>query len=110
MSKKLFFVHARNEHTNEVIASKLPQENANPDVLCIDGQKRDLWKCEYSFIAELERNRLSAQLNFTSHYRENRYGPVREWKFGRKSKPTLASALKRGIIKKGSRLKFNPAL
>lgn len=108
MSKKLFFVHARNQHTNEVIASSLPAENAYPEVLCIDGYKRDLWKCDYSFIARLERNRMSAQIDFTSHYRENRYGPVREWKFGRKTKMTLASALKRGTVKKGSRLKFSP--
>lgn len=105
MSKKLWYVHPRNQHTNEVIARKLPPENAYPDVLCIDGRKRDLWLCAYSFIAELERNRRSAQIDFTAHYRENRHGPVREWLFARKAKLTLASAIKKGSVRKlGSRL------
>ena len=91
-------MHPRDKDTNEAIANRLPQENAYPDVLCIDGHKRNLWLCEYRLIAELERSRRSSKLDFTSHYRENLHGPVREWKFGRKKKLTLASAERKGMI------------
>lgn len=108
MSKKLWYVHPRDKDTNEVIALRLPPENAYPDVLCIDGHKRNLWLCDYRLIAELERSRSSSRLDFTSHYRESRNGPVREWKFGRKKKLTLASTLKKGMLFKMPSQKINP--
>jgi hypothetical protein len=63
MSNKIWYVEATG-HTNEVIAGELPAENAHKDVLCIDGNNRDLWQCDYQFITELEKNRPSGQLAF----------------------------------------------
>lgn len=99
MSKKIFYVEATS-HTNEVIAGELPTENLHKDVLCIDGKSRNFWLCDYRFITMLKKNRKSGQLAFKVWYREGRYGPVREWPFLDEKKPTLASALKKGVVKK----------
>lgn len=97
MSNKIWYVEATG-HTNEVIAGELPTENAHKNVLCIDGNNRDLWECDYRFITELKKNRESGQLKFTVWYREGRHGPVRKWPFLDKRKSTLAGALKKGVV------------
>jgi len=101
MSNKIWYVEALG-HTNEVIAGELPAENAHKDVLCIDGKNRDLWQCDYRLITKLLRNRLEGQMVFVVWYRVGRHGPVRKWPFLKKRKLTLASALKKGIVTKGS--------
>lgn len=101
MSKKIWYVEATS-HTNEVIADRLSAENEKRDVLCIDGEKRNLWQCQYGLISELLKNQASGQLVFEVYYREGKYGPVRKWPFLKKQKPTLASALKKGTVRKGT--------
>lgn len=101
MSNKIWYVEATG-HTNEVVASKLPAENAQEGVLCIDGVKRPLWLCDYQFITMLKKNRKSGQLKFKVWYRAYPHGAVRPWKFLDKKKLTLASALKKGIVHKSS--------
>lgn len=110
MSNKIWYVEAHDSHTNEVIADVLPTENAHKNVLCIDGKKRDFWQCEYSLIAKLIKNQSSGQLVFTIFYRVGRYGPVRKWPFTKKKKLTIASALKKGIVRKISVVKLNPVI
>ena len=97
MSNKIWYVEAFG-HTNEVIAGELPTENAQKNVLCIDGKPRNFWQCDYSFITKLQKNRASGQLAFTVWYRVGRHGPVRKWPFLKKRKLTLATALKKGIV------------
>lgn len=107
-SKKIWYVEGFG-HTNEVIARELPEENAhkgNKNILCIDGIKRDLWQCDYSFIAKLIKNKQSLQLDFKVRYRDGPNGPVREWPFTKK--PTLANAVKRGMLFKMPSQKINP--
>ncbi|HEY4500704.1 MAG TPA: hypothetical protein VJI70_00320 [Candidatus Paceibacterota bacterium] len=103
MSNKIWYVEASG-HTNEVVANELSTENANKDVLCIDGKKRDLWQCDYALITKLAKNQSSGQLVFTVYYRVGRHGPVRRWPFLNKQKLTLASALKKGVVTKISAL------
>jgi hypothetical protein len=97
MSNKTWYVEATG-HTNEVIAGKLSVQDAQQNILCIDGRKRELWECKYSLITNLKKNRSSGQLVFTVWYRVGRYGPVRKWPFLKKQKLTLASALKKGLV------------
>ncbi len=98
-SKKVWYVEAFG-HANEVIAGDLPAENAHKGVLCIDGKNRDLWQCDYRFITKLKKNRWSCNLVFKVWYRQNPDGPIREWPFLNKKKPMLASALKKGTVKR----------
>ncbi len=107
-SRKVWYVEAFG-HTNEVIATELPAENAHKNVLCIDGEKRNLWWCNYRFVTRLKKNRESGQLSFTVWYRESRNGPVKKWPFLNKKKPTLASALKKRTVRKGPRAKNSSA-
>lgn len=101
MSNKIWYVEATG-HTNEVISSKLSIQDAQQNILCIDGKKREMWECTYSLITTLKKNRRSGQLVFKVWYREGQYGPVREWPFLDKKKPTLANALKKGIVTRTS--------
>ena len=106
---KILYVHPLNMYTNEFIARKLPSENAYPDVLCIDGQKRDLWQCDHEYIKELERNRkFDKALDFTKHYRLRPGEAVRQSHAGEKTKLTLESAMKKGMMFKMPSQKINP--
>jgi hypothetical protein len=104
---KVWYVEAYG-HTNEKFAEDLPAENAHKGVLCIDGKKRDLWECDYSFIPPRLKVQASAQLDFTVYYREGQYGPVRKWPFAKKKKLTLAHSIKKGLVRKGLAPKSNP--
>lgn len=95
-ANKRWYVEATG-HTNEVIARELPEENAHKGILCQDGEKRDLWECEYAFIAKLLKNETSAKLQFEVFYRESRYGPVKPWPFLRKKrKPGVGTGVGKG--------------
>ncbi len=98
-AKKTWYVEVVG-HTNEVVASELPAENAHKHILCRDGLRRDLWECDYRFIAKLLRSKRAEHLQFKVYYREGRYGPVKPWPFLGKPRMTLATALKRGVVKR----------
>jgi len=102
--KKTWFVEAVG-HTNEVIAVELPAESAHKDVLCQDGKKRNFWECDYSFITRLLNCQSAEHLEFKVFYREGRHGLAKPWRFLRKRRMTLATALKKGIVKKGDALR-----
>lgn len=106
---KILYVSPLNVYTNEVISRKLQSENAYPDVLCIDGHKRDLWLCDNDYIKELERNqKFDSRIEFTRHYRANRCEPVRESLPRKKEKLTLKTATKLGMLFKMPSQKINP--
>jgi hypothetical protein len=102
MSTKVWYLEARDVHTNEVIAREVSAELTHQGVLCQDGQKRDFWECDYHTVAKLLRNETQAQLCFTVFYRECRNCPVKPWPFAKRKKPTLVQAQKKGLIKKGT--------
>lgn len=95
--KKRWYVEVKNAHTNEVVARELPAENAQKGVLCQDGEKRDLWMCDYKFITKILENEQELQLKFLVLYREGRYGPVKPWPFLRKKR------LPKGAVTKGGK-------
>ncbi|MBU6214664.1 hypothetical protein KGM48_02360 [Patescibacteria group bacterium] len=98
VSAKVWYVEATG-HTNEVIAAGLPAENAHTGVLCRDGNKRDLWQCDYSFIAKLLKNEASGFLKFQIFYRESAYGAVKAWPFLRKRRRP-SRILRKALAKK----------
>jgi|SRR3989344_4867925 len=100
-AKKTWYVEAVG-HTNEVIATELPAENAHKQVLCQDGIKRDFWECDYRFITKLLKSEATGQLRFKVFYRERPHAPVKLWPFLKRQKMTLAIALKRGVVKRGN--------
>ncbi len=102
--KKTWFVEAVG-HTNEAIARALPTAHTHKDVLCQDGKKRDFWECEYRFITKLLKSQTAQHLEFRVFFREGRHGTVKPWPFLRKRRMTLATALKKGIVKKADTLR-----
>lgn len=101
-SKKKWYVEALTAHTNEVIATDLPTENAHKNVLCQDSMKRDLWECKHPFISKLLKNETALHLEFKVFYRVGEYGPIKPWPFLRKRRLTLAKALEKGLVRRAA--------
>ncbi len=49
-----WYFFPKDDHTNEVFARSLPAENALVGQKCEDGKKRDLWRCDYGFVARIK--------------------------------------------------------
>ena len=87
-----WFVEPRNTFTNQVIASRLAQQNqAGEDrqaVVMLDdrGKSPSVWQVDYSFVAELLRSKRTVSLDFRVYNRRGDRGPIRCWKFGGKKK------------------------
>jgi hypothetical protein len=98
--KKIWYVEPIDGHTNEVIATELPAENAHKKVVCRNGPERNFWECDYRFITKLLRNEAIIRLRFNVFYRERPYGPVKLWPFLRKRRMSLTTALERGVVRR----------
>lgn len=78
--KERWFICPLNGLTNQMLAGRLPAENAQEKMLCEDGKKRDMWQCEYSTVAELSRNS-QVGIRFIVWHRESQNSKLRLWKF-----------------------------
>lgn len=110
MSKKEFLVEASG-HSNEVVSDLLAQEryhNWHEHVDCIDGKTRPMWECRYSTITKLEQNKATLQIRFKVWYRESRNAKAKIWPFTKKTKPTLVTVVKKGMVFKMPSQKINP--
>ena len=78
-----WFIEPKDAATNSILSECLPGENAKTDVLCEDGQKRNLWECQHSLVAMLCRSALAPYFHarFGIFRKEGKFGKVRPWKF-----------------------------
>jgi hypothetical protein len=77
MPETKWYAFTNDAYTNEVISHLLPAENAAEGVLCEDGKKRPLWRCdEYSQVMVLCHNRRQARLVFKV-FKQDGNGPIR---------------------------------
>lgn len=76
----IWYLEPLNPHTNEVIGKNVGEENAQEDVVCDDGERRNLWRCkDYRQARDLlKMNGVNAFL--TALWRqENENGKVCPW-------------------------------
>ncbi len=58
-----WFIEPLDSHTNEVLARRLPEENASCHTL-EDGQEHNLWQCASDFVWFLKRSQENLALRF----------------------------------------------
>ena len=85
----IWYIEAKDAQTNRVIAGELSSTSACEDINCADGIKRNLWECNWHFVARLENSRAQLQLKFAVFNQEGKTGPIREWKFPKKPAPKV---------------------
>jgi len=73
----VWFIESLSDLTNEYISRELQAENAEREVLCNDGKKRDMWRCKYKFISRLKRERLDQALEYNVFVRTGEKGQAR---------------------------------
>lgn len=83
-----WFVEPLDAYTNQVIASRISEENAHEGIECADGISRNLWECPHRFIAELNRSQSELGIRFKVFRREG-HGSIREWTFEKPSNPPI---------------------
>lgn len=76
-----WFVEPLTDLTNEYISRELPAESAERGVMCQDGRKRNLWRCEWRFISNMLHSSLGRALKYTVFIRAGERGVVREASF-----------------------------
>lgn len=76
-----WYVEPSDSYTNQVVASRISEENAHDGIRCADDISRNLWECSHSFIAELRRSQDDLGIRFKIFCREGKSGAIREWKF-----------------------------
>lgn len=74
--------------TNRHLSQHLDPENQCNGKLCEDGVERNLWRCEYRDVRELEHVREDLGLTFKVYVQEGQHGKIRQWKFGEVKKAT----------------------
>lgn len=77
-----WYIYPKDDHTNEILSQNLPEENFTKSVLCSDGERRPLWRCEHRFV---ERIKGSSTLQYTVFVQEGA-GKIRPWKLHKKKK------------------------
>jgi hypothetical protein len=82
----IWYIEPLDAHTNEVISRMIEEENISFDTkLCEDSEnkkrKRNLWKCDHSFVARCKRDKVSLRLNFNMFNQEKNGSPIRQWLF-----------------------------
>lgn len=65
-----WFIHALDSHTSEVIGRQIDQGELFPEMMCLDGKRRNLFRCSWENINFLEKSRGSSSLNFRIFSRE----------------------------------------
>ena len=78
----VWYVEPLNDVTNEYISRELPPEDALRDQACEDGKRHNLWRCQYWFVALLNRSQQS--LRFAAWVQEGN-GQIRRWALRRKT-------------------------
>jgi hypothetical protein len=106
MTKKVsttWWVHPVEGHTNEVIALhlRLPPENAREGILYADGSPRDMWSCASADVTKLRNSQAHVQAKFRVYKQRGGERP-RLWPFPKKT--SLRTAIRKGLVKKGSDL------
>ena len=72
-----WYVEPLDAHTNEWVGKYLWEESAgNSLVLCFDGIRRDLWRCDRDFVTKLKNSRHQLHFKFRIFVQEGR-GPIR---------------------------------
>ena len=98
-----WYVEPLDSYTNQVVATRISEENAHDGIRCEDGISRNLWECSHSFIAELKRSQEDLGVRFKVFCREGKSGAVREWKFeksGSKSADVRLLNLKQYVLRR----------
>ena len=65
-------------HTNEVLSRELPDTNFLRDKICADGEKRNLWQCDYKFVSKMINGQESLKVKFAILVQEGD-GKIRLW-------------------------------
>lgn len=96
-----WYVEPLDSYTNQVVATRISEENAHDGIRCEDGISRYLWECSHSFIAELKRSQEDLGVRFKVFCREGKSGAVREWKFEKAGPKSVGTRiLKQFILRK----------
>ncbi len=70
--------------TNRLLSERLSVEDTCSNKLCSDGKERNLWRCEYTLVAELEQAKSQLNLAFRVYVQEGHNTQIRMWPFRRK--------------------------
>lgn len=76
-----WFIFTNDSHTNKVISTEVPRENMFHGVICYDGERRDLWECDGSFVARMNRSKKDLGLHYDIYKREGKKGPIKKVTF-----------------------------
>ncbi|NQV88526.1 MAG: hypothetical protein HQ402_03160 [Parcubacteria group bacterium] len=74
-----WYVEPLNAHTNEVIGKNLDPNEDCENLLCADGEHRNLWRCAYPFVARIQKSKASLKLIFKVFNQEGSHGRIRPW-------------------------------
>jgi len=67
-------------YTNKICTSELDEQNACREMLCEDGKRRNLWRCDYQTVGIMRQNRQQLNLRFRVFVQEGG-GKIREFSF-----------------------------
>jgi len=83
MTKRSYewFLEPRNNHSNEVISRNIAEENFSENVICADGQSRNLWRCPSGMVFMLWRSRSNLKITFRIFVRQLPNGKIRNCTF-----------------------------
>ena len=76
-----WFLEPKDSYTNEVILKNIDDENASLDVVCEDGERRNLWRCPSGKVFMLWRSRSDLQIRFRIFSRELPNGKIKDCTF-----------------------------
>ena len=79
-SKYTWFIEPLDAHTNGAFAKEIPGENFFREVVCEDGQKRNLWQCPRELVAAFWESRNDLELRFRIYNQTGR-GRIRNVNF-----------------------------
>lgn len=67
--------------TNRLIAEQCPEEDACGNMMCSDGHRRNLWRCDRSVVREIVAARPELRIRFQLFVQEGKHGKIRPWHF-----------------------------
>jgi hypothetical protein len=81
-----WFLEPLDSITNNALASELAETNFLREAICSDGEKRNLWQCEYPLVNAFIRSRRIKNFKFNVFIKEGG-GGIRKWNLYPKKKP-----------------------
>jgi len=75
-----WFIETLDDDTKKYVSQEISEINFQPNMVCQDGEKHNLWFCSHAFILEMRKRRENFNLKFKVFNREGKDGEIEERK------------------------------